>query len=188
MRAFNAASQSTAWTMTSTSASTSLGQSPLASPSVFNFWRPGFVPPSSTALGGANLLAPEFQTVDEVSTASWINVIQDWVTNGVGSSYSATNNGYTGPTSYTGRDIQMNYAAEIALSTDPAALVDRMNTLLFYGQMTATLKSRLIAAVTAVTIPAATGTNQTTIDAAKLNRAKTAIFMSLVSPEYLTQR
>jgi uncharacterized protein (DUF1800 family) len=188
MRAFNAASQSTVWTMSSTSASTSLGQSPLASPSVFNFWRPGFVPPSSTALGAANLLAPEFQTVDEVSSASWVNVIQDWITNGVGSGYSATNNGYTGPTSYTGRDIQMNYSAEIALTDNPAALIDRMNLLLFSGQMTATLQSRLVAAVTAVAIPASNGTNQAAIDTARLNRARTAIFMSLVSPEYLSQR
>jgi len=178
LRAFKGASQSGTWAVSSTSASTSLGQSPLASPSVFNFWRPGFVPPSSTELGSRNLLSPEFQTIDEVSTASWINVIQDWVNAGFG-------NAVTG---FTGRDIQVNYASEIALADNPAALVERVNMLLLYGQMTDFLKTRVTAAVTSIAIPAATGSNQATIDAAKLNRAKMAIFMTLIAPEYLTQR
>jgi uncharacterized protein (DUF1800 family) len=187
MRAFSAVSQSTNFTVPSTSANTSFGQSPLASPSVFNFWRPGFVPPSSTELGQRNLLAPEFQTVDEVSTASYINVMQDWITSGVGSGFS-TGNPMTGTTTYTGRDIQLAYTAEIALADNPTALIDRMNLLLFHGAITDTTRTRLNAAVTAITIPAATGTNQATIDTAKLNRVKTAIFFSLISPDYLIQR
>lgn len=180
LRAFNGNSQSGTWSVNSTSASTSLGQSPLTSPSVFNFWRPGFTPPGSTRLGTNNLLAPEFQTVDEVSTASWINVIQDWVNSGLGNTV----------TGFTGRDIQVNYSAEIALADNPSGLVDRMNLLLFSGQMSDALKTRINAAVTAVAIPTlnAQGTNQAAIDTAKLNRVKTAIFFSLISPEYLVQR
>jgi uncharacterized protein (DUF1800 family) len=44
MRAFSATSVSGNYLITSTSANTSLGQSPLASPSVFNFYRPGYIP------------------------------------------------------------------------------------------------------------------------------------------------
>jgi len=84
--------------------------------------------------------------------------------------------------------VRSAYTAEIAIADNPAALVDRMNTLLFYGQMTPTLQTRLNAAITAVAIPAATGSNQAAIDTAKLNRAKTAVFFSMISPEYLTQR
>ena len=43
---------------------TQLGQSPLRSPSVFNFFRPGYVPPS-TALSATQTTAPEFQLVNE---------------------------------------------------------------------------------------------------------------------------
>ena len=61
-------------------------------------------------------------------------------------------------------------------------------TLLFYGQMTPTLQARINAAISAVAIPAATGSNQAAIDAARLNRAKTAVFFSIISPEFLVQR
>jgi len=177
-RAFGATSQTGNFLIPSTSANTSLSQSPLASPSVFNFWRPGFTPPATTRLGQNNLLAPEFQVVDEVTAASYINVIQDVINLGAGAT----------PTGRTGRDILTSYAAETALADNPAALVERMNTLLFAGQMTPTLQTRLTAAITAVAIPAATGTNQAAIDTARLNRAKTAVFFSMISPEYLIQR
>jgi uncharacterized protein (DUF1800 family) len=178
MRAFNATSQSGDYLMFSTSASTSLAQSPLSSPSVFNFWRPGFTPPSTTELGSRSLLAPEFQSVDEVTTAGWVNSIQSWVDQGVGNT----------PPGGSGRDIRSTYASEIAVADNPAALADRVNLLLLNGQMSTALRGRIEAAITAVTIPASNGSNQAAIDTARLNRAKTAIFLSLVSPEYLVQR
>ena len=177
-RAFGATSQSGTFLITSTSANTSLNQSPLTSPSVFNFWRPGFVPPATTQLGANSLFAPEFQVVDEVTTASYINVMQDWINQGIGST----------PPGGTGRDVRSAYTSEIALTDSPASLTDRMNLLLFYGQMTATTRTRIEAAIAAVPIPAPTGSNQAAIDAARLNRAKTAVFFSMISPDYLAQR
>jgi uncharacterized protein (DUF1800 family) len=47
---------------------TQLGQSPLRSPTVFNFFRPGYVPPN-TAIATAEKQAPEFQLLNESSTA-----------------------------------------------------------------------------------------------------------------------
>lgn len=177
-RAFGATSQTGNFLITSTSANTLLGQSPLTSPSVFNFWRPGFVPPATTRLGTNSLFAPEFQIVDEVTTASYVNVMQDWINQGVGST----------PPGGTGRDVRSAYTAEIALADTPSALAERMNLILFYGQMTATTRTRIEAAINAVAIPTATGTNQAAIDAARLNRAKTAVFFSMISPDYLAQR
>jgi uncharacterized protein (DUF1800 family) len=177
-RAFGASSQTGSWLVTSTSANTSLAQSPLTSPSVFNFWRPGFVPPGTTELGSRSLLAPEFQAVDEVTTASFANVIHSVVDQGAGSTLPGG----------SGRDIRTSYASETALAGDPEALADRMNKLLFSGQLSPTLRSRIVAAVSAVTLPSPTGTNQAQIDAARLNRAKTAVFLSMISPEYLVQR
>ena len=54
---------------------TMLGQSPLRSPSVFNFFRPGYVPPN-TAIADAGKQAPEFQLHNESSTAGYINFMQ----------------------------------------------------------------------------------------------------------------
>ena len=54
-----------------------LGQSPLRSPSVFNFFRPGYVPPN-TAIATAGKQAPEFQLLNETTTAGYINFMQ-WI-------------------------------------------------------------------------------------------------------------
>lgn len=53
---------------------TELGQQPYAAPSVFNFYRPGYVPPR-TELAAAGLVAPEFQLANESSTIGWINFL-----------------------------------------------------------------------------------------------------------------
>lgn len=178
IRAFGATSQSGNWLITSTSANTSLAQTPLASPSVFNFWRPGFVPPSSTELGSRNLLAPEMQVVDEVTVAGYLNTMQSVVDQGIGST----------PPGGSGRDVRSAYAAELPLAETPSALVDRMNLLLFYGQMSQALRDRITAAVTSVAIPSGANVTQAQIDAARLNRVKTAVYLSMSAPEFIVQR
>jgi uncharacterized protein (DUF1800 family) len=171
MRSFGATSTSGNWLVGSTSGSTSFGQSPLAAPSVFNFYRPGYSPPN-TKIGNAGLVAPEMQIVDEVTVAGYANTMQNTVNVGIG----------------TGNDVKALLTAEVALAGDPAALTERMNTLLLYGSMSAGLKQRIVDSVTGVAVPAATGTNQATIDTALLNRAKLAIYLTMVSPDYLIQR
>lgn len=177
IRAFGATSQSGNWLINSTSANTSLSQSPLASPSVFNFWRPGFTPPGSTELGSRGLVAPEMQSVDEVTVAGYLNSMQTWIDRGVGST----------PPGGSGRDVQATYSAEIALADDPAVLVERMNVVLMSGQMSQVLRDRISAAVSAIAPPANNPT-QAQIDAVRLNRVKTAILLAMSSSEYLVQR
>jgi uncharacterized protein (DUF1800 family) len=175
MRAFGATSASGNWLITSTSNNQSLGQSPLASPSVFNFWRPGFVPPSTTQLGSRSLRAPEMQIVDEVSVAGYVNTMQGAIANGIGVSTGGV------------PDVRASYAAELAVADDGAALVERMNRLLFYGQMPAVTRTRILEAVNSIAIPGATAT-QTQIDAARRSRVNTAVLLSMASPDYLVQR
>lgn len=169
MRAFETTSASGKWLMTSTAAQTSLNQAPLTSASVFNFFRPGYVAPNTT-LGSKSKVAPEMQITDEVTTASYVNLMQGAINSGTGSS----------------GDIKSTYAKELPLATDPAGLVDRMDVLLYGGRMSGPLKSKIVTAVTGVNIPA-TGT-QAQIDTAKLNRVKLAILLSMASPEYISQR
>ena len=171
MRTFGATSQTGNWLVGSTSGSTSFGQSPLAAPSVFNFYRPGYSPPN-TKIGTAGLVAPEMQIVDEVTVAGYANTLQNALTSGIG----------------TGTDVRTAFTAEAAIANDPAALTERMNTLLLYGSMSPGLKQRITEAVTGVPIPASTGTNQAQIDTALLNRARLAVYLTMVSPDYLIQR
>lgn len=172
-RAFNATSVSGNYLMPPTTSSETLNQAPLSSPSVFNFWRPGFTPPATTQLGQRSLVAPEFQLVDEVTAASYIDFMTYIIPAG------------PPPVDYGTPDIDPEYGKEMALAGDPAALVERLNTLLFYGQMSSTLRGRLVAAVTQVQYPTS---SPELIQIWSYNRTRTAILLAMISPEYLVQR
>ncbi len=164
MRSFGVASASGNWLMTSTAGQTSLYEAPLTSPSVFNFFRPGYVP-SNTALGAKGLEAPEFQITDEVTTAAYVNLMQSALTNGVG----------------TSGDINSTYPEEVALANTPQSLVDHIN-LLLGAQLSAQTETNIVSAVSTITVPA------TSSGTAELNRVRLAILMVMAAPEYLTQR
>ncbi|MBB5746998.1 DUF1800 domain-containing protein [Brevundimonas variabilis] len=170
MRAFGATSVSGNYLIGSTRSNVSLGQAPLTAPSVFNFYRPGYVPPN-TRLGAANLTAPEFQIVDEVSVAGYANTMVGAIGNGIG----------------TGTDVRSTYAQEVAIAHDANALADRMNAILLYGQMSGRLRQRIIESVNSVPIPGGTA-SAAQITTARLNRTRIAIYLTMISPEYLVQR
>ncbi|WP_082507637.1 MULTISPECIES: DUF1800 family protein [unclassified Duganella] len=110
-RAYNVTSPSDAWAIGNTSEPSSrLGQSPLRSPSVFNFFRPGYVPP---ALG---VVAPEFQIVNETSVVGYANYMQTAISKGIG-------------------DVKADYATLLPLADNVPALVDEINLLLAAGQL-----------------------------------------------------
>ncbi|WP_217900194.1 DUF1800 domain-containing protein [Noviherbaspirillum humi] len=172
MRSFNAKSASGRFLMTTTDDPVyTLGQSPLRSPSVFNFYRPGYTPPN-TAIAAAGLVAPEFQITGETSVVGYLNLIRDVIQNGAG----------------TNRDIKADYGAEIALAATPDKLVERINLLLTGGQMSADLKSRIVKSISSLAIPSPTGSNDAAINSASLSRVQAAIFLTMASPEYLIQK
>ena len=155
---------------------TRLGQTPMRAPTVFNFWAPGYVPPE-TQIAAHGLVAPEFQIVDEVQVAGYINFMQGVIARGVGST----------PPNGTTPDIQPAYTQETALAPTADQLVARMNNLLMYGQMSSALRQTITSAVSSVAIPSGTAT-QAQIDAAIANRVHLAVLLTMASPEYLLQR
>jgi len=167
MRVTNATSASGNWTINSTAANTSLSQAPLTAPSVFNYWRPGYSPPG-TKLGNLGYVAPEFQVVDEVTVAGYLNVLQGAISSGVG----------------TKLDVTPDYSSWLPYATDGGALTDRINLLLLNGQMSDTLRLRIISAATAVKVPASGSGVQTALT----NRIKLALYMAMASSEYIAQR
>ncbi|RZU01097.1 DUF1800 domain-containing protein [Rivibacter subsaxonicus] len=180
LRAYGAVSDSGKFLLASTDdAGTQLGQSAMRSPSVFNFYRPGYVPPS-TLSGAQGLAVPEMQITHESSVAGYANYMRAAVQSGVGS-YGAT---------LRRNDIQPNYGAELPLADKPAELVELVNRKLMASQMNAALKTEIEAAVVSVAIPVlnSSGSNQAQIDAAKLNRVRLAVYLALVSPEFLVQK
>jgi hypothetical protein len=177
LRAFDFASDSGSFRIGNTD--TTLGQTPLRSPSVFNFYRPGYVPPGTEAATGS-LAAPEMQIAHETTAAAYVNFIRDNLASGVGDWNSSTQR----------RDLQAGWAAELALAEQPSALLDRLNAKLMYGAMPAALKAEIQPAVEAIAIPLlnSKASNHKQIDDAKAARVKAAVFLALVSPEFQVQK
>jgi hypothetical protein len=145
----------------------SLSQRPMHSPSVFSYYRPGYVPPN-TAFAARAATAPEFQLVNESTTAVWVNLAEAMSDAGLGWTGSA-------------RDVSGHYEAlaTLAASGNLAALFDNINLLLFAGRMSPELHQAMRDAVAGVG-----GSDSTS----QLNRARVAVFLALASPEYLVQR
>jgi len=162
----------------------SLGQTPLRSPSVFNFYRPGYVAPL-TLSASRNLVVPEMQLAHETSAAGYINTMRDNVASGVGQ-----NNGTVGGVTLNRRDIQGDYSAELALAADAPALAERVVSRLTYLSATA-LKTEIATTVATVTIPAlvstANGNSQAAIDTARRTRVNIAVLLALAAPEVMLQ-
>jgi len=160
---------------------TALGQTPLRSPSVFNFYRPGYVPPGTQA-AQRGLVAPEMQLASETTAAGYVNTMRDNLASGVGQ-FNAT----VGGQALNRRDLQRDYAPELALAGDPAALVEHVASRLTHGGAGATLKSEIATAVGTITIPAlnASGSNQAQIDSARRNRVNAALLLVLAAPEFV---
>ncbi len=160
-RAYNAGSASDAWAIGDLSdPATRLGQSPLRSASVFNFFRPGYVPPN-TALSVQGLTGPEFQITTESSVAGYVNFMQRTVSGlGVG-------------------DLKADYSSLLPLADGSAGLVAEINAVLACGQVSAGTLAKIQSAID--TLPSGT-------DAARLNRVYAALTLVLAAPEYLIQK
>jgi uncharacterized protein (DUF1800 family) len=144
-----------------------LGEMSLRSPTVFNWFAPGYVPPG-TSIAAANLVAPEMQMTNVSTVVGYINYMQ----NAIGS--NATN----------GPDMFSSYETEMSLAATPTALLDRINLLMMAGEMDPTLYGQILSAINAIDIPAG---DQTAINAALLNRVQTAIYLTLASPSFCAQ-
>jgi uncharacterized protein (DUF1800 family) len=128
-----------------------LFQTPMRAPTVFNFYRPGFVPPS-TDIAARNMVAPEFQITHEVSVANYTNFMQQVVGNGIGFNTM-------------GRpDVRTDYKDLVALAEDPDKLIEQINLRLAGNQITSTNLTAIATAVKTVKIPApVSGTTGQTI-------------------------
>lgn len=176
LRAFNARSDGGHWRLGNTDdPGSKLGQSVLRSPSVFNFYRPGYVPPGSAA-AGAGLVAPELQIAHETSAAGYVNYLRSAVFSGVGVVNGAP---------YNRADVQPDYSGELALADKPAELVDRIDAKLMNGSMPAALKAEIVTAVASVPIQTH---SQAAIDLGKKVRVTSAVLLTLASPEFQVQK
>ena len=139
-----------------------LGQAPLRSPSVFNFYRPGYVPPT-TSIADAGLVAPEFQITNEASTIGYVNYLQEVIDG----KHGTRNTGV----------ISSAYSAELSLPVDQ--LINRLDLLFTHGNLSQATRSKLTAAL---------GSMNASTEALRLLRVKAAVLLIMASPEYLVQK
>ena len=79
-------------------------------------------------------------------------------------------------------DVTPNYSKELALASNPPALVARLNTLLAAGELssaTVTTIQNAIAGISMAGTNAASGAN---------NRVMAAVLLVMSAPEYLVQK
>jgi uncharacterized protein (DUF1800 family) len=168
-RASNVKSASGAWRLGNLSdPATRLGQSPMHSPSVFNFYRPGYVPPN-TPIAAQALVAPEFQITTETSVAGYLN----FMTNAIQSNSSTATSGVQGS------DVAPDYSNWLPLANDPPALVAEVNLVFAAGQLSPATLTTISTAVTAMAA---------TTDALRLRRVHAAMLLTMAAPEYLVQQ
>lgn len=104
------------WAVPEFSNGGSLAQSPGRSPSVFGWYRSSYSPPN-TEIMQQNLLAPEFQLVNDETVISWINFIRNTI-------------------STADTRLSPNYTGLAPLAKDPSLLVNELNLLYAAGQLT----------------------------------------------------
>jgi hypothetical protein len=106
------------------------------------------------------LVAPEFQIVNETTTAGYLNFMLNAVKSGI-------------------NDMKPQYTALLSRADDAAALVAALNLRMAANQLSSATVTLIQTAVAG--LPATTDTQ-------KLTRVQAAIYLTLASPEYLIQK
>lgn len=142
--------------------STLLGQNPFNSPTVFNYFTPGYMVPSTS------VLAPEFEILNTTTAISRTNVI-----------YTLIFEGFTPNATDSLRGTSLDLSDAIGFAqADPTGnqLMDAINTKMMHGTLSSGQRTSILNAVLAVP-----ESNPTL-------RARTAIYLLASSSQYQIQR
>jgi uncharacterized protein (DUF1800 family) len=159
-RAFRVTSPTNLWPFgNTTSTGNRIGESPGRAPSVFNWFRPGYVPPG-TAIESNGHVAPEFQITNEPSLIAYVNYLHTLIVNGAG-------------------EAQPDYSALTALAADSQHLLDELNLVLAANQLSAVTLAKMKTALDSIAVNTTAGLN---------NRIHAALVLVMAAPEYLVLR
>ncbi len=161
------------------SGSDALNQHPYRAPSVFNFYRPGYVAPG-TLTGAEGNTAPELQITNASSIPGYINFITFFA--------GALNQDFFDPAdpdfgAFADTFIP-DYSTLTPLADDPAALVTRLDELLTFGTLTP--ETRSLIEQTLMEVPLSVDFDPE-FDGANA-RVELGVLMMMTSTDYLVQR
>ena len=173
-------------------ASWQFGQSPLRSPSVFNFFRPGYTPPITSRVGALAQTAPEFQLVNETSVCGYVNFMEEIIRRG------ARLNRHddfriAGPGTYTQPPfdfVPAEYTRELAVANDTGRLLDRLSLVLCAGRLSAASRAIIARALDTVSQQGLNDDDRRSYPGitVALKRVHLAVFMVMISPDYVVQK
>lgn len=143
-----------------------LAQQAFRSPSVFNFFRPGYVAPG-TLTAEAGLVAPELQIANTASIGGYIDFMADFVSDQV-----------------PGAGYAPDYTAQLQFGDDLEALVDDVDIRLTGGMMRPETRARILNALSSIPLSA----DPAEADGDRRRRIHAAVFMAATSSEFLVQR
>lgn len=150
-----------------------LGEAPLRSPTVFNFYKPDYAPPGEIRTRG--LRAPEFQILSDSLAVSTPNRLFYELF----CYYTGSERCYDSDAAET---LQMNLARDTALAAgNPAALLDRYDLLFLSGQMSPFMRATLLTQLQGLT-SADYGADLGRV------RVQNALYLIMNSPEYSVQK
>jgi Protein of unknown function (DUF1800)/PA14 domain len=175
--------QQSTWNMsyTDTGTTASLSQSPLRSPTVFNFFYPGYELPG--ALASAGLTTPEFQLTTASGVALQMNFLEGGVLNNTGNTngLSSFNGGNGSIVLNIAPWMTTNYTSNAGIPS----LVSALNTYLAAGELSALTQSNIISYVANTTnFTYSTPPNQTQMR----DRVRAVIHLIASSPDYIIQK
>jgi hypothetical protein len=176
--------QENTWNMsyTDTGTTSSLSQSPLRSPTVFNFFYPGYEFPG--VLASAGLTTPEFQLTTDTGVAAQMNFIEGGILNNTGNTngLSSFNGGNGSIVLNLAPWMTTNYTANAGIPM----LVSNLNTLLAAGQLSSFTQTNIIGYVAnttnfSYTTPVPTQTQMR-------DRVRAVVHLIVSSPDYIIQK
>jgi hypothetical protein len=177
----NVVIQENTWNMgyTDTGTTSSLMQSPLRSPTVFNFFYPGYEFPG--ALASAGLTTPEFQLTTDSGISAQMNFIEGGILGNTGNTngLSSFPGGGGGIVLNLGPWMTTNYTSNAGLPS----LVNNLNMLLAAGQLSPGAQTDIINYVSTNFTYSPLPTSLQMRD-----RVRAAVHMIVSSPDYLIQK
>ncbi len=171
------------WNMsyTDTGTSASLSQSPLRSPTVFNFFYPGYQFPG--ALASAGLTTPEFQLTTASGVAAQMNFIEGGILNNTANSNGISS--FTGGNGNIVLDIDPWMTVGYTTNSGIPNLVSNLNTLLAAGQLSQVTQTNIIKYVANTTnFPYGNPPTENQMR----DRVRAVVHMIASSPDYIIQK
>jgi len=190
-RAFNVTSKNQVWSPQYLNSPSlfSPGQSPLRSPTVFNFFRPAYVPPNSS-IATEGLVAPEFQLSNESTTILYINYMGNQIM--YGCTYQTQNSTANLTVDYENYTPLIGTASLLDLAlNNTTALVNELNLLLAANQLsvaTVAIISKALNGVTDTPAEIAIYRPPSSVSYYLKRRIYAAILMVIASPEFIVSK